>query len=88
MIQILERIIGLITAICGPLLKATKAITELTSEIKFFRQELNEMKQDNKEFQSSASDKHLKIHKRIDENGKKIEDHEKRIIILEQGKDE
>lgn len=82
-VGVLVILVGLIASICGPLIKATKAITALTAEINFFRSELNEMKNDNKDFQKSASEKHAKIHQRIDGQDLKLDDHEKRIYKLE-----
>lgn len=80
---VIVSVLGFVVTVCGPIAKATKAITALTVELKFFREEIAQMKKDNKEFQNSASAKHEKIHTRIDEHDEKLNDHEKRIFKLE-----
>lgn len=80
---VIVAVVGFVITISGPIAKATKAITALTVELKFFREEIAQIKRDNKEFQNSASVKHERIHTRIDEHDEKINDHEKRIIKLE-----
>lgn len=76
-------VFGFIVAVTNPITKATRAIVELTTELRVLAGQFKEFKKENNEFKKEASDKHSKIHARIDDNKKAIHDHEVRISVLE-----
>lgn len=76
-------IVGLIGTVAAPLVKNTRAMTQLSSEIKnlIYRIEQNEKETD--ELKVKASSRHKQIFERLDEQGEKINNHEGRISALE-----
>lgn len=82
-VMVVIALVGFILTVMTPILKATKAIVALTTEIKYLIAQVAELKNDNLNFKKEASEKHGKIHKRIDEHDEKLADHEKRIYAVE-----
>lgn len=80
-------IVGLIGTVAAPLVKNTRAMTQLSGEIKnlIYRIEQNEKETD--ELKVKASSRHKQIFERLDEQGKKINNHEGRISALEHKED-
>lgn len=80
-------IVGLIGTVAAPLVKNTRAMTQLSSEIKnlIYRIEQNEKETD--ELKVKASSRHKQIFERLDEQGEKINNHEGRISALEHKED-
>lgn len=76
-------IVGLIGTVAAPLVKNTRAMTQLSDEIKnlIYRIEQNEKETD--ELKVKASSRHKQIFERLDEQGEKINNHEGRISALE-----
>lgn len=76
-------IVGLIGTVAAPLVKNTRAMTQLSGEIKnlIYRIEQNEKETD--ELKNKASHRHKQIFDRLDEHGEKINNHEGRISALE-----
>lgn len=76
-------IVGLIGTVAAPLVKNTRAMTQLSGEIKnlIYRIEQNEKETD--ELKVKASSRHKQIFDRLDEQGEKINNHEGRISALE-----
>jgi cell division protein FtsL len=76
-------IVGLIGTVAAPLVKNTRAMTQLSGEIKnlIYRIEQNEKETD--ELKVKASSRHKQIFERLDEQGEKINNHEGRISALE-----
>lgn len=81
-------IVGLIGTVAAPLVKNTRAMTQLSGEIKnlIYRIEQNEKETD--ELKVKASSRHKQIFERLDEQGEKINNHEGRISALEHKEDE
>ena len=80
-------IVGLIGTVAAPLVKNTRAMTQLSGEIKnlIYRIEMNEKETD--ELKVKASSRHKQIFERLDEQGEKINNHEVRISALEHKED-
>ncbi len=80
-------IVGLIGTVAAPLVKNTRAMTQLSGEIKnlIYRIEQNEKETD--ELKVKASSRHKQIFERLDEQGEKINNHEGRISALEHKED-
>lgn len=76
-------IVGLIGTVAAPLVKNTRAMTQLSGEIKnlIYRIEINE--KETNEIKVKASSRHKEIFERLDEQGEKINNHEGRISALE-----
>lgn len=76
-------IVGLIGTVAAPLVKNTRAMTQLSGEIKnlIYRIEQNEKETD--KLKVKASSRHKQIFERLDEQGEKINNHEGRISALE-----
>lgn len=76
-------IVGLIGTVAAPLVKNTRAMTQLSGEIKnlIYRIEINEKETD--ELKVKASNRHKQIFERLDEQGEKLNNHEGRISALE-----
>lgn len=76
-------IVGLIGTVAAPLVKNTRAMTQLSGEIKnlIYRIEQNEKETD--ELKVKASSRHKQIFECLDEQGEKINNHEGRISALE-----
>lgn len=81
-------IVGLIGTVAAPLVKNTRAMTQLSGEIKnlIYRIEQNEKETD--ELKVKASHRHKQIFERLDEQGEKINNHEGRISALEHKEEE
>lgn len=80
-------IVGLIGTVAAPLVKNTRAMTQLSGEIKnlIYRIEQNEKETD--ELKVKASSRNKQIFERLDEQGEKINNHEGRISALEHKED-
>lgn len=82
-VTVIVVIVGLIGTVAAPLMKNTRAMTQLGGEIKnlIYRIEQNEKETD--ELKVKASSRHKQIFDRLDEQGEKINNHEGRISALE-----
>lgn len=82
-VTVIVVIVGLIGTVAAPLVKNTRAMTQLSGEIKnlIYRIEQNEKETD--ELKVKASSRHKQIFDRLDEQGEKINNHEGRISALE-----
>lgn len=82
-VTVIAVIVGLIGTVAAPLMKNTRAMTQLGAEIKnlIYRIEINEKETD--ELKVKASSRHKQIFDRLDEQGEKINNHEGRISALE-----
>lgn len=80
-------IVGLIGTVAAPLVKNTRAMTQLSGEIKnlIYRIEQNEKETD--ELKVKASSRHKQIFDRLDEQSDQISNHEGRISVLEHKED-
>ncbi|MBS5183283.1 MAG: hypothetical protein KHY71_05615 [Anaerotruncus sp.] len=86
-VTVIVVIVGLIGTVAAPLMKNTRAMTQLGAEIKnlIYRIEINEKETD--ELKVKASSRHKQIFERLDEQGEKINNHEVRISALEHKED-
>lgn len=86
-VTVIVVIVGLIGTVAAPLVKNTRAMTQLSGEIKnlIYRIEQNEKETD--EIKVKASSRHKEIFERLDEQGEKINNHEGRISALEHKED-
>lgn len=82
-VTVIVVIVGLIGTVAAPLMKNTRAMTQLGAEIKnlIYRIEINE--KETNEIKVKASSRHKEIFERLDEQGEKINNHEGRISALE-----
>jgi cell division protein FtsL len=82
-VTVIVVIVGLIGTVAAPLVKNTRAMTQLSGEIKnlIYRIEINEKETD--ELKVKASSRHKQIFERLDEQGEKLNNHEGRISALE-----
>lgn len=82
-VTVIVVIVGLIGTVAAPLVKNTRAMTQLSGEIKnlIYRIEINEKETD--ELKVKASNRHKQIFDRLDEQGDQINNHEGRISALE-----
>lgn len=77
-------VLGLFFTVAKPLTANTKQMTELTVELKYQRERQEKHEKEFKEQIAKNSGGHERIWKHNDEQDRAIEDHEKRITILEQ----
>lgn len=68
---------GFVISVVTPLLKLTSTITRLTNIVETCEKELSELTATNQK-------SHARIYERIESESHRIDDHEKRIIILEE----
>ena len=76
-------IVGLIGTVAAPLVKNTRAMTQLSGEIKNLIYRIEENEKETDELKVKASSRHKQIFERLDEQGEKINNHEGRISALE-----
>lgn len=69
-------LVGFIISVIGPIMKLTKVMTELTVSVTNLKDVVDQMGTKN-------SESHKKIWDHIDEQDKKIDDHEKRLTKTE-----
>ena len=74
---------GLVGAIVGPIVKLNGTITKLSAVIDYALKRLDELEKKNEKFLSERKTSHEKIHKRIDQHGELLQEHETRIQFLE-----
>ena len=86
-VTVIVVIVGLIGTVAAPLVKNTRAMTQLSCDIKnlIYRIEQNEKETD--ELKNKASVRHKQIFERLNEHGEKINNHEGRISALEHKED-
>ena len=80
-------IVGLISTVAVPLVKNTRAMTQLSGEIKNLIYRIGQNEKETDELKNKASHRHKQIFERLDEQGEKINNHEGRISALEHKED-
>ena len=75
-VTVIVVIVGLIISVATPLVKSTKAMTELTVNIKVLNEQLEKIENGNDE-------DHKDFQEQLDEHDDKIADHETRITVIE-----
>lgn len=82
-VTVIIALVSLIAAIAGPLVKLNNTITKLSTIIDHAIDRLKKLEQDDEEMQASSKEAHKRIHARIDDQAKTLQDHEIRINNLE-----
>lgn len=75
-VTVIIALVGLFSVVIPPSTKLTKAMTELTDEIKHLSLDLNKL-------ESKNNEDHKELWEHNDKQDERIENHEQRIIILE-----
>lgn len=82
-VTVIVVIVGLIGTVAAPLMKNTRAMTQLGGEIKNLIYRIEQNEKETNEIKVKASSRHKEIFERLDEQGEKINNHEGRISALE-----
>lgn len=82
-VTVIVVIVGLIGTVAAPLMKNTKAMTQLGGEIKNLIYRIEQNEKETNEIKVKASSRHKEIFERLDEQCEKINNHEGRISALE-----
>lgn len=82
-VTVLVTLVGLVVAIIGPIIKLNSTITKLSTMIDYALKKLDELEKKDETFLRERKASHEKIHKRIDEQGEILQNHETRIRFLE-----
>lgn len=85
-VTVIIAIVGLIGTVAVPLMKNTKAMTQLYEQLKLLAYRIGEEEKDLEEFKKKASDRNEKIFTELDEHTERLGDHEHRIQNLENQK--
>ena len=80
-VEVIIALVGLIAVMVRPMINLTKAITELTVTVKSLQGEFAE-------FKTNTHESHREIWNHIRKQDDQIEDHERRLQIIENRKDE
>lgn len=83
MVTVVVVIVGLIGTVAAPLVKNTRAMTQLSGEIKNLIYRIEQNEKETNEIKVKASSRHKEIFELLDEQGEKINNHEGRISALE-----
>ena len=75
-VTVLGALVGLFATVGAPIIKLITSLTKLTSEVTHLRESMSESSERN-----DAS--HKEICEHIEAQGKTLEDHEKRIFVME-----
>ena len=87
-VGVIVTLVGLAAAVGGPVLKLNASITKLTTLLKVIEQRLDALEQGAKEQRTHAAESHRRIWAHNDEQDERLEDHEKRITLLERQRTE
>ena len=83
-VGVIVTLAGLAAAVGGPVLKLNGSITRLTTLLQAIEHRLDTLEQGAKEQRTHAAESHRRIWAHNDEQDDRLEDHEKRITLLEQ----
>lgn len=83
-VGVIVTLVGLAAAVGGPVLKLNASITKLTTLLQVIEQRLDVLEHGAKEQRTHAAESHRRIWAHNDEQDDRLEDHEKRITLLEQ----
>ncbi len=75
-VTVLISIVGFVIAISTPLIKNTRAMTELTVSISVLNEQIKKMEERNDE-------EHKDFQAQLDEHDDQIQDHETRLTVIE-----
>ena len=85
---VIVTLVGLAVAVGGPVLKLNGSITRLTTLLQAIEHRLDALEQGAKEQRTHAAESHRRIWAHNDEQDDRLEDHEKRITLLERQRTE
>lgn len=77
-VLVLIAIVGLVITVITPVIKLNSSITELTSELKFFKKGLDEFKERYKTHLKELRDADIRLEGRIDEHEERLDKLEKK----------
>lgn len=83
-VGVIVTLAGLAAAVGGPVLKLNGSITRLTTLLQAIEHRLDTLEQGAKEQRTHAAESHRRIWAHNDAQDDRLEDHEKRITLLEQ----
>ena len=75
-VTVLIAIVGFVIAVSTPLIKNTRAMTELTVTLGILNEQIKRMEMKNE-------DEHKDFQEQLDEHDDKINDHETRLTVIE-----
>ena len=82
-VGVIVTLVGLASAVGGPVLKLNASITKLTTLLQVIEQRLDTLEQGAKEQRTHAAESHLRIWAHNDEQDQTLADHETRLRVLE-----
>lgn len=82
-VGVLVTLVGLAVAVGGPVLKLNGSITRLTTLLQAIEHRLDEVEREARDQRAHAAESHRRIWAHSDEQDERLEDHEKRITLLE-----
>lgn len=82
-VGVIVTLVGLAVAVGRPVLKLNGSITRLTTLLQAIEHRLDTLEQGAKEQRTHAAESHRRIWAHNDEQDDRLEDHEKRITLLE-----
>ena len=87
-VGVLVTLAGLAAAVGGPVLKLNGSITRLTTLLQAIEQRLDTLEREARDQRAHASESHRRIWAHSDGQDERLEDHEKRITLLERQRTE
>ena len=88
MVGVIVTLVGLAVAVGGPVLKLNGSITRLTTLLQAIEHRLDEVEREARDQRAHAAESHRRIWAHSDEQDERLEDHEKRITLLERQRTE
>ena len=85
---VIVTLVGLAVAVGGPVLKLNGSITRLTTLLQAIEHRLDEVEREARDQRAHAAESHRRIWAHSDEQDERLEDHEKRITLLERQRTE
>lgn len=87
-VGVLVTLAGLAAAVGGPVLKLNGSITRLTTLLQAIEHRLDEVEREARDQRAHAAESHRRIWAHSDGQDERLEDHEKRITLLERQRTE
>ena len=83
-VTVIVVLVGLGVSVMAPVLKLNSTITRLSTLIDGALRDMKELKETDAAIRQHATEAHQRIHERINENEDKLQNHENRIVVLEE----
>lgn len=87
-VGVIVTLVGLAAAVGGPVLKLNGSITRLTTLLQAIEQRLDTLEREARDQRAHAAESHRRIWAHSDGQDERLEDHEKRITLLERQRTE